>query len=138
MRRTQKLQRRSSSSSVNSRDPHRVVLSQLRTLVSFHGCCQRSQPQFKLGPGSTNRHMLTCDRGDTTPSVSLCADLRQLSSSAGNWARNQAAEGVRAGEGRNRKKIKFGVFICFCFDVIFRQISCLHSFRDHGRKYFFL
>ena len=129
MRRIQELQCRSSSSSVNCRDssvafPHTVVPSQLHAPVSFHGCCQRNQPQFKLViPMALEAQVATCSpvtEVTTTPSVSLHADLRQLSSSAGNWRRNQAAEGVRAGGRRDRKNLKFGVFICFFFDVISR------------------
>lgn len=41
-----------------------------------------------------------------TPPISLCADLRQLFGSTENEWGNQAAEGVRAGVERDRRKKK--------------------------------
>lgn len=129
MRRTQELQC-SSISSVICKDssmasPHTVIPSQLHILVSLHKCCQRSWTQFKLvTPMALEAQVATCSpvtEVTMTPSISLHADLRQFSDSTGNWERNQAAEGVRRGQGRvTEKNLKFGVFICFFFDVICR------------------
>lgn len=120
--------------------PHTVVPSQLHALVSFHGCCLRSQQQSKLvTPMALKARVNTCSPVTeviTTPSVSLRADLRPLSGSAGGETKLLRESGQEGGE---REKSWNLVFSFAASLMSFAgQISYLHSFTHHGSRYFFL
>jgi len=74
----------------------------------------------------------------TTLSILSHVDLRQLSGSTENWGETKLLRESGQEQGETEKNGNLVFSFAASLMLFAGQISCLHSFTDHGSRYFFL